>query len=125
MELTVDKCEGIPVVCLAGDMRLSNQEGFCDQVRGTLVFLITSGWKQLILDLSAVTQMDSRALGCLVRWVATVMTLEADLRLVTGSGLVLETLSRFKLLELCQVFPDEAAAAASFPESDEASHIDL
>ena len=114
MRITVDTSAEVPVVRLTGDLRLWGKQGISDQIRDTIHSLMTSGKKQVILNLAEITRIDSRGIGCLARCHATAITQRADLRLVLAPGLVLETLTQLNFVRMCPFFPDEAAAAASF-----------
>ena len=117
MQMTVDTSGEIPVVRLTGDLRLWGKQGLSDQIRDAILSLMASGRKRVILNLTGVERIDSRGIGCLARCHATAITQRADLRLVLTPGVVLDTLTQLNFVRMCPVYPDEAAAAASFPSS--------
>ncbi len=114
MQITVDTSGTIPVVRLSGDMRLWGKQGLADQIRDAVNSLMTAGKKQVILNLLEVKQVDSRGIGCLARCHATSVTQRADLRLVLGPGMVLDTLNQLNFVRMCPLYLDEAAAIAAF-----------
>ena len=114
MEISVGECAGVPLVRLAGDMRLWGKQGIDDMIRDTVHSLVAAEKKQIILNVSGVTNLDSRGVGCLARCYATAIKSAADVRLVTAPGLVLRILTEMGFRRMWMIFPDEASAAASF-----------
>ncbi len=121
MQMVVDTTGEICIVRVEGDLRLWGKQGLSDHVRDTLHSLMAAGKKRVILNLSGVTRIDSRGVGCLARCHATSITQGADLRLVLDPGMILDTLTQLNFVRVCPVYPDEAAAAAAFSKPSAAS----
>ena len=117
MQVTVDTSGEFPVVRVEGDLRMWGKQGLSDQLRETVLSLMMAGKKRVILNLCGVTRIDSRGVGCLARCHATSITQRADLRLVLGPGMVLDTLNQLNFVRMCPVYADEAAATAASPSS--------
>ena len=114
MQISLGECEGVSVVRLKGDMRLWGKQGLADTIRDPVHSLVAAGKKQLIFNLSGISRIDSRGIGCLARCFATAGKRDADLRLVAAPGLVLKTLTRLGFRRMWGAFPDEGSAAGSF-----------
>ena len=113
MEIGVDLSSGVPVVRLQGDMRFWNRQAESDQVREALHALMAAGHKRLLLNLCAVTRIDSRGIGCLARCHATAITSGAEISLITAPGIVLDTLKQLNFVRLYPIYSDEASALAN------------
>jgi anti-sigma B factor antagonist len=90
--------------------------GFGDQVlRDSLDELLGEGWRKIVLNLTAVTFMDSAGLGELVAGLKTARNVGADLKVVAaGEGRVRSTISLARLLPLFEVVETDEAALESF-----------
>jgi len=111
MEISLGDCAGVAVLRLRGDLRLWGQQGMIEQVRDRLHSLIAQGHKRLILNLSQVTHIDSRGIGCVARCVATAADQGAQMHLVVVPGLILDTLVKLKFTAILSTHPDEKTAA--------------
>jgi anti-anti-sigma factor len=110
MEIATDLSAGIPVVRVTGDMRLWGKQGLSDQIRETLHALMIGGSHRIVLNLSGVTRIDSRGIGCLARCHATAITSNSEISLVLGPGFVLETLKQLNFIKLYPIYHDEETA---------------
>jgi len=111
---------GIAIVRLAGDMRLSAEQRFADQLRDAVGAAIMAGGKKVILSLVDVTRIDSRGIGAIARCEASAITQRTEILLVMVPGSVQDALVRLNFIQVCRVYPTEAAAleAASTPPAD-------
>ena len=112
MDISTDLSAGIPVVRIAGDMRLWGKQGLSDEIRETLHTLMIGGANRVILNLIGVARIDSRGIGCLARCHATAITSNSEISLVLGPGFVLETLKQLNFIRLYPIYRDEATALA-------------
>ncbi len=89
--------------------------GLGDQIlRETLDELLAENWKKILVNLSAVTFIDSAGVGELVSGLRTARRLGAELRLLSVNERVRATLFISRLLPIFQVYGDEAEAVAGF-----------
>lgn len=111
MDVTViETTRGIPVVRLAGDMRLWGKQAAADQLREIVGGLMTAGKHRIVLNLSQVDRIDSRGIGCLARCQATAITQRCEIYLVLTHGQVLDSLTQLNFVRVCPVYPDESSA---------------
>lgn len=103
---------GVVVLDLAGDIRLGDQNQLLKQ---TLRSLVEQNEKKILLNMTAVTKIDSSGLGELVSGYATVQKAGGDMKLLNLSDRAVELMTITKLLTVFDVFNDEARAVASFP----------
>jgi len=110
LELEVGRAEGVAVVVCRGRIVFGNETTeFSKTVR-----LLLSEDPRIVLHLGAVQTIDSGGLGTLMGLVASARRAQGDLRLCSVSPKVREVLQITKLLDVVQVYPDEAAAVAAF-----------
>jgi anti-anti-sigma factor len=76
--------------------------------------LVAKGALKLLLNLTAVTQMDSSSISVIVKTYASLRRQGGSLKLVRPCGHVLEVLNALHLLEIIPSFEDENQALASF-----------
>jgi anti-sigma B factor antagonist len=111
LHTAVQEMDGIPVVQILSDIvQFNNYQEIYDKVRDR----ISDACCMAVLDLSRVKFMDSISLGMLVPLVLYARRVGGDLKL---SGLSSDIRALFKVLLLdrvIDVFPDAAAAVASF-----------
>ena len=89
--------------------------GLGDQIlRETIDELLAEGWKKILLNLSAVTFMDSAGLGELVAGLKTTKRFGAELKLLNVGERVQSTLYMSRLLPVFEIYADEAEALAHF-----------
>lgn len=115
MEISTEETDaGVTIVRLAGDMRLASEQRYADRLRDVIGVAISMGPRQVILSLAQVTKIDSRGIGAIARCEAAAITQRAEILLVMGPGPVLDSLVRINFVQVCRVYPDEAAALAAF-----------
>jgi anti-anti-sigma factor len=89
--------------------------GLGDQIlRETLDELLAENWRKILLNLSAVSFLDSAGLGELVAGLKTARNLGADLKVLKASERVKTTLSLARLLPVFEVHEDEEEALRAF-----------
>jgi anti-anti-sigma factor len=101
------------VVTAAGEIDLTNAEGF----RDTLLSALNSGALGLVVDLTATTFLDSAGVTALVRASRRASATEATLRLAVTAAPVLRVLNLVGIDRLIEVHPSVTDAMASLPES--------
>jgi anti-sigma B factor antagonist len=111
MDIDVRSQGAVKVIKLRG--RLSLGEAV-DRLRATIEDLLGSGEKQLVLDVEELATMDSSGIGLLSRCLTLAKQQGGSLKLVNPSKFVIQTLKLVGLLNLFEVFPDTAAAVASY-----------
>lgn len=111
LNITRHSTAGVVVLELSG--HLVADEGdrmFKEQVTA----LVSEGWKYVLLDLRAVTYMDSGGAGALAAAYLHVMRREGRLKLLRPSDRVGRVLQVTHLLSVFEVFEDEEQAIRSF-----------
>jgi anti-sigma B factor antagonist len=111
LEIDVSSIEGVNVIKLRGKLGMGEA---LDKTSRILTELINAGETSLLLDLQQVPMVDSSGIGLLVRFLTTVKQRGGTLKLLNPSKFALQTLKMVKVLNLFEVFEDEAAAVASF-----------
>lgn len=101
-------------VDVQGRATLGENSEFLDR---ELQRLAADGWKKMLVNLSAVVQMDSSGISALVRQCTGLSRRGGSLRLVCPKGRVHDALSVTRLLEAIPTFDDEATALASFQQA--------
>ena len=91
---------------------------FFEEVRG----ILEEGPRHLVLDLSAVTYIDSATIGCLVEIHRLVADLGGALRLSGLQRRVHGMLSMTGVDRFLEIFEDTAEALASFGRSEDRAH---
>lgn len=97
------------VVTVAGEIDLTNAEGLSD----ALLSALNAGALGLVVDMTAVTFLDSAGVSALVRASRRAVASEATFRLAVTSQSVLRVLNLIGIDRLIEVHPSVAAAVAS------------
>jgi len=113
LELEVGRAEGVAVVVCRGRIVFGNET---TELSKTIRLLLPQD-PRIVLHLGAVQTIDSGGLGTLIGLVASARRAHGDLKLCSVSGKAREVLQLTKLLDVVEVYPDEAAAAAAFQGS--------
>ncbi|SEG83487.1 anti-sigma B factor antagonist [Nonomuraea solani] len=100
LELSRRQHGELVVVSLAGELDADN----ISQVRKCLDEAVRASEPRLVVDLSAVTFIDTTGLGVLVRQLATVREREGSMALVAPDGQVLRRLRRTNLAPLFPIY---------------------
>jgi anti-sigma B factor antagonist len=101
----------VSIVALSGRVTLGEGSGL---VRNTIKDLVTSGRKNILLDLKNVTYIDSAGLGELVGAYATVTNKGGNIKLLHPQSKVHDLLQVTKLYSVFAAFEDESEAVRSF-----------
>ncbi len=116
--ITIRTLGGVTVVDVSGPLVLSEGAGgLRDTVRG----LIVQGGRQLLLNLAAVTFLDSAGVGELIAARTAALNRGAELKLLRPSRKVFEVLHGTRVARVFEILQDEAEAVGSFAESAEAA----
>ena len=111
MHVEVRKAGDVVIVDLQGKLTA----GLGDQIlRETLDELLAESWRKILLNLSAVSFLDSAGLGELVAGLKTARNLGADLRILKASERVKTTLQLTRLLPVFDGYDDEEQAIRAF-----------
>ncbi len=89
--------------------------GLGDQIlRESIDELLAEGWKKILLNLSAVSFVDSAGLGELVAGLKTIKRFGGGLKLLSVGEKVQSTLYMSRLLPMFEIYADEQEALAHF-----------
>ena len=86
-------------------------------LRNSIAKLLKEGHKQILLNLSALTYLDSSGIGELVQTYMSVIKGGGEMKVVGLSDKVEEILKITQLYQVFQEFQDEQAALRSFPDN--------
>lgn len=111
LSIDVRKAGSVVILKMAGRVTIGDAN---DALAHELRRQLDAGTKQLVVDLSGVTQIDSSGIATLVRAYATFDRDGGKLKLLHLGGHVLEIFMVTRLIDAIPVFQDEAAALASF-----------
>ena len=111
MDINVRKHTDVFVIQLKGDLKIGDA---VDALRQSVEDLLGGGDARLILNLAQVPMIDSSGIGILVRTLTSAKQRGGSVKLVSPSKLAMQTLKIVGLLNLFEVFDDEAKAVASY-----------
>ena len=111
LEIEIRNVGEVKLLKLTGRLTLGDS---ADRLRDTLDDLIGSGAHYFVIDLSEVAMLDSSGIGLLVRYLTNSKQLGGSLKLLNPSNFAVRTLKMIGLLNLFEVFQDQAEALASF-----------
>ena len=86
----------------------------CDLLSGHLQMLLANGVRELLLNLTGVTQLDSSGITAITKAYVSLRDQGGSLKLLRPSGRVRSVLGVIHLLDVIPAFEDEAQALASF-----------
>lgn len=86
-------------------------------LRNSIAKLLKEGRKQILLNLSALTYLDSSGIGELVQTYMSVIKGGGEMKVVGLSDKVEEILKITQLYQVFQEFQDEQSALRSFPDN--------
>jgi anti-sigma B factor antagonist len=111
MHVEVRKLGDVVIVDLQGRLLA----GVGDEIlRNVVNELLAEGWKKILLNLSAVTAIDSAGTGELVASLKICGKFDASLKLLNLHERVRKSLHLSELLPVFEVFDDEAAAVRHY-----------
>jgi anti-sigma B factor antagonist len=111
LKADVRRSGGVSIIDLSGRITLGEGSGL---VRSTIKNLVTSGQKNLLVNLKDVTYIDSAGLGELVGSYATVTNTGGAIKLLHPQNKVHDLLQVTKLYTVFVAFDDESEAVRSF-----------
>ena len=111
MDINVVKRGEVQLIRLRGPLRMGEA---VDTVRQTLEEALGAGDTRLVLNLAEVPMIDSSGIGLVVRFLASTKQRGGNVKLVQPSKFAVQTLRLVGVLNLFQVFDDDAAAVESF-----------
>jgi anti-sigma B factor antagonist len=114
VKANVRRVGDVSIVDLAGRITLGEGSGL---VRTTIKDLITSGQKNILLNLKEVSYLDSAGLGELVGSYASVTNAGGHIKLLHPQAKVHDLLQVTKLYTVFTAFDDEAEALRSYTAS--------
>jgi anti-anti-sigma factor len=111
MHVEIRKAEDVVIVDLVGKLTA----GLGDAIlRGTIDELLAENWKKILLNLSAVSFIDSAGVGELVAGLRTAKRLGASLKVLSANERVQSTLYIARLLPIFEIYSEEEEALAAF-----------
>jgi len=102
---------GVTALCMKGSIHTGPD---CRRLEHEVTELIREGHKRVIFDVSALTHIDSAAIGSIVRCFSSLKKSQGDLRLAGASGMLEGTLKLTKVDRVISLFPTVAAASENF-----------
>jgi anti-sigma B factor antagonist len=111
LEIDVRKREEVQVIHLHGDLKIGDP---VDSFRQTVEELFGNGDSRIVVNVADVPMVDSSGIGALVRLLTIAKQRGGALKLVNPSKLTVQTLKIVGLLNLFEIYPDEAEAVSSF-----------
>jgi anti-sigma B factor antagonist len=114
MQAGVRRTEGVSIVDLAG--RITFGEG-TQKLRETVKGLLDEGRKQILINLSQVSFVDSAGIGELVRSFTTVRNSGGQMKLTSPSQRIQDLLEATNLVRVFDIHKDETSAVRAFGAS--------
>ena len=115
MQLDERISANVTIVTITGDIRISS--GGDVMLKDKVNSLLHQGQKNIVLDLSGVSYVDSAGLGELVHTYVTTKNRGGSLKLMNVTKRMKSLLVVTKLLTVFDTYDNEAAAIASFGEA--------
>jgi anti-anti-sigma factor len=112
LQISTRKSGDVTIVDLRGRSTIDGGES--ESLSYQLQKLVANGMRKLLLNLADLTKVDSSGVAIIVRTYVSLKRLGGDLKLLSPSGMVLEVLILFKLIDTIPSFQNEAEALASF-----------
>ena len=111
MHIEVRQAKDVMILDLKGRLTA----GFGDQIlRDAIDELLAEGRRQILLNLSEVSFLDSAGVGELVAGLKTSRRFQADLKLLNVGERVYSTLDMARLLPTFEIYNDESEAVRSY-----------
>ena len=111
MDISVRKYGSVHVIELRGDLKIGEP---VDGFRQAIEQLFDAGEHQIVVDVGEVPMIDSSGIGVLVRSLTSAKQRGGALKLVKPSKLAVQTLKIVGLINLFEVYDDQAPAVESF-----------
>ena len=106
--------DGMTAIAIAGSVHCGAE---CTLLESEVNSLVEGKQTRLILDLSAVSTMDSAAIGAMVRCFRKLKSVGGDLRLACAPPVIARILDQTKVNKIVPTFATVSDAAASFAPS--------
>jgi anti-sigma B factor antagonist len=101
---------GVALIALAGKVMLGAEPGVIEQ---TILKLLSEGDRKFIVDLSAVSHIDSTGIGTFIATLGKVMQAGGTLAMAGATGVVREGFRITRLDRVFRFFPDVESALKS------------
>ncbi len=111
MPITARSVEGVEILKVSGKLTIADG---APQLRSAVREALEAGKKNILLDLSEVTTIDSSGLGELISSYSTASQRDGKLKLLNPSRKLTDLLYITKLITVFEVHEEEAAAVKSF-----------
>ncbi len=111
MEISIHRQDEVHVLVLHGNLKIGDP---VDSFRAALEDQMRDGHAQIVLDLADVMMVDSSGIGAIMRGLTSLKQRGGSLKLLNPSKFTVQTLKIVGLLNLFEVYEDEAAAVASY-----------
>ena len=111
MEISVRESGGIHLLEVRGRLTIGEPS---EQLTDALQSVVQKGGRKVIVNLTAVPQIDSSGISSLVRISIQLAREGGALHLVCGSGRVRDALTVTRLVEAIPTFDSDSSAVASF-----------
>jgi len=111
LDLSIRQAGHVRILDLQGRLVIGPE---ADRLHAELRRLIENGWRQIVVNLSRVAQIDSTGISTLVRNRAGLVRAGGSLKLVCPAGRVRDALEMMRLVSAIPTFDDEPQALASF-----------
>jgi anti-anti-sigma factor len=112
LQISTRKSGDVTIVDLWGRSTIDGGES--ESLSNQIQKLVANGVRMLLLNLAGLTQIDSSGVAIIVGTYVSLKRQGGDLKLLRPSGLVLEVLTVFRLINTIPTFESEAEALASF-----------
>jgi len=112
LQISIRESGDITVLDLQGRATIS--DGECDLLRVKLEELLANGVRKVLLNLGALTHVDSSGFSIIVKVCISLRDQGGDLRFIRPRGRALVAFNVLRLLDLIPTFDNENEALASF-----------
>lgn len=112
LQITIRECGDVTVLDLQGRATISDGES--DLLRNKLEGLIATGTRKLVLNLVALSHVDSSGFSVIVKVCVALRGQGGDLRFIRPTGRALLAFNVLRLLDLIPTFDTESEALDSF-----------
>ena len=112
LQIEIRESDDVTILDLRGRATISDGES--ELLRNRLEDLIATDVRKLLLNLTALTHVDSAGFSIIVKVCVSLRRQGGDLRFVRPSGRALIAFNALRLLDWIPTFDDESEALASF-----------
>ncbi len=111
MEIGVHRQDEVRILVPHGNLEIGDPVA---SLRAAIEDQMRDGHVQIVLDLADVQMIDSSGMGAIIRALTSLKQRGGSLKLLNPSKFTLQTLKIVGLLNLFEVYEDEAQAVASY-----------